>query len=145
MRRKKIQILRTALGAAEAANNAKTEFLSRMSHEIRTPLNAIVGFSQLLNSDMPLEPEEKAEFIDLITKNSDLLLKLINDILDLSRIESGSMSFSYENLDLSKLMGDIFHTHQLMMPEGVELKIRVPHEPLIIRSDLFPVDARFVT
>ena len=66
-----------------------------MSHEIRTPLNAIVGFSQLLNSDMPLEPEEKAEFIDLITKNSDLLLKLINDILDLSRIESGSMSFSY--------------------------------------------------
>ena len=83
------------------------------------------------------EPEEKAEFIDLITKNSDLLLKLINDILDLSRIESGSMSFSYENLDLSKLMGDIFHTHQLMMPEGVELKIRVPHEPLIIRSDHF--------
>lgn len=59
---------------------------------------------------------------------------MINDILDLSRIESGSMSFSYENLDLSKLMGDIFHTHQLMMPEGVELKIRVPHEPLIIRS-----------
>lgn len=86
---------------------------------------------------MPLEPEEKAEFIDLITKNSDLLLKLINDILDLSRIESGSMSFSYENLDLSKLMGDIFHTHQLMMPEGVELKIRVSHEPLIIRSDHF--------
>ena len=111
---------------AETADRLKSAFLANMSHEIRTPLNAIVGFSQLLNSDMPLEPEEKAEFIDLITKNSDLLLKLINDILDLSRIESGSMSFSYENLDLSKLMGDIFHTHQLMMPEGVELKIRVP-------------------
>ena len=118
---------------AEESDRMKLVFLANMSHEIRTPLNAIVGFSQLLNSDMPLEPEEKAEFIDLITKNSDLLLKLINDILDLSRIESGSMSFSYENLDLSKLMGDIFHTHQLMMPEGVELKIRVPHEPLIIR------------
>ena len=116
---------------------SKVAFFTNITHEIRTPLNAIVGFSQLLNSDMPLEPEEKAEFIDLITKNSDLLLKLINDILDLSRIESGSMSFSYENLDLSKLMGDIFHTHQLMMPEGVELKIRVPHEPLIIRSDHF--------
>ena len=113
---------------AEESDRMKLVFLANMSHEIRTPLNAIVGFSQLLNSDMPLEPEEKAEFIDLITKNSDLLLKLINDILDLSRIESGSMSFSYENLDLSKLMGDIFHTHQLMMPEGVELKIRVPHE-----------------
>ena len=122
---------------AEEADQMKSAFLANMSHEIRTPLNAIVGFSQLLNSDMPLEPEEKAEFIYLITKNSDLLLKLINDILDLSRIESGSMSFSYENLDLSKLMGDIFHTHQLMMPEGVELKIRVPHEPLIIRSDHF--------
>ena len=122
---------------AEESDRMKLVFLANMSHEIRTPLNAIVGFSQLLNSDMPLEPEEKAEFIDLITKNSDLLLKLINDILDLSRIESGSMSFSYENLDLSKLMGDIFHTHQLMMPEGVELKIRVPHEPLIIRSDHF--------
>ena len=122
---------------AEESDRMKLVFLANMSHEIRTPLNAIVGFSQLLNSDMPLEPEEKAEFIDLITKNSDLLLKLINDILDLSRIESGSMSFSYENLDLSKLMGDIFHTHQLMMPEGVELKIRVPHKPIIIRSDHF--------
>ena len=122
---------------AEESDRMKLVFLANMSHEIRTPLNAIVGFSQLLNSDMPLEPEEKAEFIDLITKNSDLLLKLINDILDLSRIESGSMSFSYENLDLSKLMGDIFHTHQLMMPEGVELKKRGPHEPLIIRSDHF--------
>ena len=99
---------------AEESDRMKLVFLANMSHEIRTPLNAIVGFSQLLNSDMPLEPEEKAEFIDLITKNSDLLLKLINDILDLS-----------------------FHTHQLMMPEGVELKIRVPHEPLIIRSDHF--------
>lgn len=122
---------------AEESDRMKSVFLANMSHEIRTPLNAIVGFSQLLNSDMPLEPEEKVEFIDLITKNSDLLLKLINDILDLSRIESGSMSFSYENLDLSKLMGDIFHTHQLMMPEGVELKMSVPKKPLVIRSDHF--------
>lgn len=127
----------SALRKAEESDRMKSVFLANMSHEIRTPLNAIVGFSQLLNSDMPLEPEEKEIFIDLITKNSDLLLKLINDILDLSRIESGSMSFSYENLDLSKLMGDIFHTHQLMMPEGVELKIKIPHEPLIIRSDHF--------
>lgn len=120
---------------AEESDHMKSVFLANMSHEIRTPLNAIVGFSQILNSDMALEPEEREEFIDLITKNSDLLLKLINDILDLSRIESGSMSFSYENLDLSKLMEDIFHTHRLMMPEGVELKICVPEVPVIVHTD----------
>ena len=106
-----------------------------MSHEIRTPLNAIVGFSELLNSDMELEPEEKVEFLDLISKNSELLLKLINDILDLSRIESGCMSFSYEELDLSELIEDVFNTHRMMMPEGVELRIQLPEHPAIIRID----------
>lgn len=120
---------------AEESDRMKSVFLANMSHEIRTPLNAIVGFSQLLNSDMLLEPEEKAEFIDLISKNSDLLLKLINDILDLSRIESGCMSFSYENLDLSKLLEDVFHTHQLMMPNEVELRMYVPDSPVILCVD----------
>lgn len=120
---------------AEESDRMKSVFLANMSHEIRTPLNAIVGFSQLLNSDMMLEPEEKAEFLDLISKNSDLLLKLINDILDLSRIESGCMSFSYENLDLSKLLEDVFRTHQLMMPKGVELRIQVPDTPAVICVD----------
>lgn len=120
---------------AEESDRMKSVFLANMSHEIRTPLNAIVGFSQLLNSDMALEPEEKAEFLDLISKNSDLLLKLINDILDLSRIESGCMSFSYENIDLSKLLEDVFRTHQLMMPKGVELRMHVPDTPAIICVD----------
>ena len=65
---------------AEESDRMKSVFLANMSHEIRTPLNAIVGFSELLNSDMELEPEEKVEFLDLISKNSELLLKLINDI-----------------------------------------------------------------
>ena len=71
----------------------KSAFLANMSHEIRTPLNAIVGFSNLMNSEEVLEPEEREQFVKLINTNSDLLLKLINDILDLSRMESGKMSF----------------------------------------------------
>lgn len=129
--------LMSALQKAEESDRMKSVFLANMSHEIRTPLNAIVGFSQLLNSDMELSPEEKAEFIDLITKNSDLLLKLINDILDLSRIESGCFSFSYANTDLTKLIEDIFHTHQLMMPENVELRKRVPADSIVINVDRF--------
>ena len=120
---------------AEESDRMKSVFLANMSHEICTPLNAIVGFSQLLNSDMELEPEEKVVFLDLISKNSDLLLKLINDILDLSRIESGCMSFSYENLDLSKLIEDVYHTHRLMMPEDVELRMQVPDQAVIIHVD----------
>ena len=69
----------------------KSAFLANMSHEIRTPLNAIVGFSNLMNSEEVLEPEEREQFVKLINTNSDLLLKLINDILDLSRMESGKI------------------------------------------------------
>ena len=77
----------------------KSAFLANMSHEIRTPLNAIVGFSNLMNSEEVLEPEEREQFVKLINTNSDLLLKLINDILDLSRMESGKMSFVFDRHD----------------------------------------------
>lgn len=123
---------------AEESDHMKSVFLANMSHEIRTPLNAIVGFSQLLTSpDMQLEEDEKEEFINLINKNSDLLLKLINDILDLSRIESGHIAFSYEKCDLNQLMDDVYNTHRLLMPEGVELRKVVPETPAIISTDRF--------
>ena len=76
---------------AEESDRMKSAFLANMSHEIRTPLNAIVGFSNLMNSEEVLEPEEREQFVKLINTNSDLLLKLINDILDLSRMESGKI------------------------------------------------------
>lgn len=121
---------------AEESDQMKSVFLANMSHEIRTPLNAIVGFSQLIASEeMQLEDEEKKEFISLINKNSDQLLKLINDILDLSRIESGHISFAYEICNLSELMDDVYNTHRLLMPDGVELRKKVPEKPAIINTD----------
>ena len=128
--------LRVAKDRAEESNRLKSAFLANMSHEIRTPLNAIVGFSELLTSDMEISPNERDEFMQVISKNSDLLLKLINDILDLSRIESGKMSFTLTNCDLNELLSHIYRTHQLLMPQGVALKIQLPVLPAIIQADL---------
>lgn len=92
---------------AQQANSAKSTFLSQMSHELRTPLNAIIGFSQLLESDtdQPLTPEQ-LENVDEIHKAGNHLLALINDILDLSRIEAGKMSISMEAIDLIALLDE---------------------------------------
>ena len=98
----------------------KQSFLANMSHEIRTPLNAIVGFSNILALDDDVSPEERLEYIGSINKNSDLLLKLINDILELSRIESGYMSFEYEKCLVSELVDSIYMTHQMLIPEQLE-------------------------
>ena len=98
----------------------KQSFLANMSHEIRTPLNAIVGFSNILALDDGVSPEERLEYIGSINKNSDLLLKLINDILELSRIESGYMLFEYEKCFVSELVDSIYMTHQMLIPEQLE-------------------------
>lgn len=98
----------------------KQSFLANMSHEIRTPLNAIVGFSNILALDDGVSPEERLEYIGSINKNSNLLLKLINDILELSRIESGYMSFEYEKCFISELVDSIYMTHQMLISEQLE-------------------------
>lgn len=114
----------------------KQSFLANMSHEIRTPLNAIVGFSNLLANENELSEEEKAEFIKIINKNCDLLLKLINDILEISRIESGNMTFFMESCNLTSLVEDIYSTHMLMMPDDVEFRKELPAKPVIFQTDI---------
>jgi PAS domain S-box-containing protein len=103
--RKRTETALLAAQAAERANAAKTEFLSRMSHELRTPLNAVLGFSQLLQMDTsrPLTPEQKAK-LQHIEDAGAHLLAMINDVLDLSRIESGGMMLAPETIALSVLV-----------------------------------------
>ncbi|HCT94834.1 MAG: hypothetical protein A2X19_10870 [Bacteroidetes bacterium GWE2_39_28] len=103
---------------AEESDKLKTAFLSNMSHEIRTPLNGIVGFSALL-SDNEYTETEKAEFSDIISSNAKMLLALINDILDLSRIESNSIKFEVREFSLKKQIEEIISIHQRVAKEGV--------------------------
>ena len=99
------RMLQEAKEKAEESNRLKSAFLANMSHEIRTPLNAIIGFSDLIcQTD---DVEEKEEYIRIVTSNNELLLQLIDDILDLSKIEAGTMDFSYAPTDINELMEDI--------------------------------------
>lgn len=127
--------LEVALEKAKESDQMKSAFLANMSHEIRTPLNAIVGFSNLMNTDIELSKAERENFTELINTNSDLLLNLINDILDLSRIESGRMSFSFQQYSLNELISTIYQTFQVLMPENVELRMQIPEKSISILTD----------
>lgn len=129
--------LEVALEKAKESDQMKSAFLANMSHEIRTPLNAIVGFSNLMNTDIELSKAERENFTELINTNSDLLLNLINDILDLSRIESGRMSFSFQQYSLNELISTIYQTFQVLMPENVELRMQIPEKSISIPTDKF--------
>lgn len=105
--------------AAKESDRLKSAFLANMSHEIRTPLNAIIGFSNLLATTDA--PEDRSRFIDIIEKNNEQLLQLINDILDLSKVESNTLEFNYKPTDLNSLMHDIEMSVHSKVPEGVVL------------------------
>ena len=136
--RKKMETeLVSAKNRAEESNKLKSAFLANMSHEIRTPLNAIVGFTNLLQDEKELTDEEKDLFRNTINKNSNLLLKLINDILELSRIESGRMSFAFDDCSLNELLEEIYQTHHLLMPSNIRFLKEFQETELIIHVDRF--------
>lgn len=106
---------------AEEADMLKSTFLANMTHEIRTPLNAIVGFSDLLGVEE--DSELRQNYISLIKMNNDLLLSIVNDVLDISRIESDMMTFTYMDVYLPSFMKDLYNSIQLRRPEGVEMTL----------------------
>ena len=119
---------------AEESNRLKTAFLANMSHEIRTPLNAIVGFSSVLVSD-DSSPAEKAQYCDIIQKNSDLLLHLINDILDISRMESGRIKFVWEECDVVELCQTALSTVEYGRKTSALFLFETPVASLVIKTD----------
>lgn len=126
--------LRIAKDKAEDSDKLKSIFLSNMSHEIRTPLNAIVGFSNLLTSDDNFSAEEKSIFVTTINEKCEILLTLINDILDLSRIESG-LPFNPEVCDLTLIIEETLASEKTTLSPYVSLKKNLPNEPVFINTD----------
>ncbi len=118
---------------AEESDRMKSVFLANMSHEIRTPLNAIVGFSEIVA--MTENKEEKEEYVQIIQQNSNLLLQLINDILDLSRIESGKSEMHLQPTDMTAMLEEVGKVHNLKMRYGIELKIEHPDEEIWTMTD----------
>lgn len=131
---------------AEESNRLKTAFLANMSHEIRTPLNAIVGFSSLIGQANG--SEEIKEYSKLIETNNELLLHLINDILDLSKIEAGQWEFICSEVRLSELFENLLQSYQLRVNESVELICELPEKDCVIcidRNRLTQVIGNFLT
>ncbi|WP_294477159.1 ATP-binding protein [uncultured Bacteroides sp.] len=118
---------------AQMMDRLKSAFLANMSHEIRTPLNAIVGFSDLLVETVDLE--ERQEYIKIVRENNDLLLQLISDILDLSKIEAGTFDFTNGDVDVNLLCEDIVLSMQMKVGEGVELLFDSPNFNCHVVSD----------
>ena len=130
------EALELARSAAEKANRAKSEFLSSMSHELRTPLNAVLGFAQLMSSEVPAPPPHQQRSIDQILKGGWYLLRLINEILDLAMIESGKVTMSQESMSLTDVLQDC---HGLIGPQalkrGIHLEFPKCPDSVFIHAD----------
>jgi signal transduction histidine kinase/PAS domain-containing protein len=112
---------------AREADMLKSTFLANMSHEIRTPLNAIVGFSGII-AEMDTE-EDKSEYVEIINKNCDLLLRLITDILDFSKIESGVMEYSLSNVNIKEICSEQYLVHSPKVQAGVTMQCNLAELP----------------
>lgn len=127
------QKLIIARDKAEELDRLKSAFLANMSHEIRTPLNAIVGFSSLLAETD--SRNERQEYIKIVQENNELLLQLISDILDLSKIEAGTFNFVYTNVDVNETCAEIIKSMSMKVGKGIELIFEEPFPECYIYTD----------
>jgi signal transduction histidine kinase len=131
------EVLRQAAEEAEASNRAKSTFLANMSHELRTPLNAVIGFSNILRKNRDGSFSERdVEYLERIVSNGKHLLALINDVLDLSKIEAGRMDVVLEEVHLDGLIREVHHSFELQASrKGIELLVEVPPAPDPVQAD----------
>ena len=133
--RQRTEELTVARDAAEAANRSKSLFLANMSHELRTPLNAVIGFSKLMAGDPSLSPARQ-DNLQIISHSGEHLLTLINDVLELSKIESGKMEMRPEEVDLPELLGQVVDMMSLRADEGgLDLRLETVHLPTLVLLD----------
>lgn len=130
---KKLKEYEEKTAAAERASQMKSLFLANMSHEIRTPLNAIEGFSRIMvETD---SPEERMNYMEIIESNNSRLLSLVNEILDLSRVESGEIVIKKANTDLNRMMNSIQQLFKFRCPDTVHLSWTKPNMPVMMNTD----------
>ena len=118
----------------------KQSFLNNMSHEIRTPLNAIVGFTNLLLGEgaEEIDPEERASMVELVNHNNELLLKLVNDVLEISRLDSDNMSFAIEECDVTEIIKEIYMTYQRLIQPALNFHLEMDEAtPISVSIDRF--------
>ena len=125
--------LQTSKEKAEMSDKLKSAFLANMSHEIRTPLNAIVGFSHLIAESE--NTEERHTFYEIVEANNERLLQLINEILDLSKIESGIIEFTSAPVNIHSLCKEVYDAHVFRTPQGVKLIYEPSENGLVIETD----------
>lgn len=132
----KVDELLEAKEKAENADRMKSEYLANMTHEIRTPLNAIVGFSDVLNSDeFEVTPEERKEYLDAIHKNTDLLCRLMSDLLDFSQIETDLLVFHRDRFLVDGVCKEIELEYQNSIPSSVNFHCECPDTPVYLYTD----------
>jgi signal transduction histidine kinase len=130
--------MQAARTAAEAANKAKSNFLANMSHELRTPLNAVIGFTDVMCHETfgPIENPRYREYVSLIHNSGQYLLDLINDILDMAKIESGKFELNLKDFDLAETIGECIQTMaERAASAGVGVNASLPARNLVCRAD----------